>query len=247
MKSSSLSLSLPPRPPPTPPPSRNDGLATPRFKVHGRGPLQYHNNYVYYYYHSTRMTQHYSGISLTAGINTGGAWDFPPPDLHSPLPETCQALYWYIIIVECDKILFVYVISEATRNSHRGCKFQKFSGGVCPQIPLVWVWCRAWEFPPSTKNFCTCINPWTDTPQRQTQWTILLLFWMSIIDFNAPLNSGNTRSCYSVQWTLIMCPIWVCTIVVNDLTQGKVSVTTCTCVYKGKGHMQCTIYMYIML
>jgi hypothetical protein len=48
----------------------------------------------------------------------------------------------------------MYVVSEATRNSLRGCKLQKFSGGACPQTPLVWVWCRAREFPPSTKKSC---------------------------------------------------------------------------------------------
>ncbi len=56
-----------------------------------------------------------------------------------------------------NNFLLVCVVSEATRNSLRGCKFSKFSGGACPQTPLVWVRCHARKFPPSMKN--PCINP----------------------------------------------------------------------------------------
>ena len=62
MKSSSLSLSLPPRPPTPPPPSRKDGLATPRFKVQGRGPLQ-QNDVIGN--GNTVTTMHYHQLVLT--------------------------------------------------------------------------------------------------------------------------------------------------------------------------------------
>ena len=42
----------------------------------------------------------------------------------------------------------VYVISEATRNSIRGRKFQNFPRLACPQTPLVWVCYCTLEFPP---------------------------------------------------------------------------------------------------
>jgi hypothetical protein len=91
-----------------------------------------------------------------SGINTeeGGTLGFPPPDWHpSPLK-----IAKYYIIVECDKMidnnfLFVYVVSDATRNSLRGRTFQNFLGaGACPQTPLVWVRCHVREFPPPRKN-----------------------------------------------------------------------------------------------
>ena len=44
------------------------------------------------------------------------------------------------------------MVSEATRNSLRGRKFQKFSGESMPPDPLVWVQGCAREFPHATKN-----------------------------------------------------------------------------------------------
>ena len=50
-------------------------------------------------------------------------------------------------------LIYMYV-SEATRSSFRGCKFQKFQkfpGGACPPDPLVWAcYCTLWS-PPSDK------------------------------------------------------------------------------------------------
>ena len=72
-----------------------------------------------------------------------------------------------IPIVECVKFICsnissLYVVSEATRSSLRGCKFQKFPGGACPQTPLVWKHYRMLEFPPRQKE--SYINPWLSHP-----------------------------------------------------------------------------------
>ena len=58
----------------------------------------------------------------------------------------------------CSNFSFVYVMSEATRNSLSGCKFQNYPGGACPQTSLVCVRYCTLEFPPSMKK--SCINPW---------------------------------------------------------------------------------------
>jgi hypothetical protein len=48
------------------------------------------------------------------------------------------------------------VVSDATRNSLRGLKFQKFSGGARPQTPYFWYGATR-EISPLYEKFC--INP----------------------------------------------------------------------------------------
>ena len=61
------------------------------------------------------------------------------------------------------------VVSEATRNSLRGCKFPNFHDGVCPQNPYFGYATTLYNFPPQLKNLlipaklCGCFCSFIET------------------------------------------------------------------------------------
>ena len=66
-------------------------------------------------------------------LEGGGTMGSPPS------PRKYPTIMITLVTVTFIHLLAVTVVSEATRSSLRGCKFQNFPGGACSQTTLVWV------------------------------------------------------------------------------------------------------------
>ena len=57
-----------------------------------------------------------------------------PPDW---LPPPAEFSNYHNNTYQKTNLFALYVVSEATRSTLKGRKFQNFPGGACPQTPLV--------------------------------------------------------------------------------------------------------------
>ena len=85
---------------------------------------------------------HWRAVTLPVSFNKLQAFCAPSP-LHlpwwltgfPPFPKLPSIMTIPVMFIKKNQSFFVYVVSEATRNSLRGRKFQNFPGGACPQTP----------------------------------------------------------------------------------------------------------------